>query len=285
MSSTRCVEVVEKEVVKRGRPVRSKVVREVDWLSRLSSGLECLVLEVGVEAEKATKKAESEAEKAIKKGESEAAKATKKEAAKAGKKAEVEAAKATKKAEVEAAKATKKAEVEAAKAGKQAEAKAKKEAANAAKKTEVQEVEEVPVPVDVHHVEEVEAPKKKAGGAGVSPAEKVVKVPKEKVVKVPKEKVVKVPKEKVVKVPKEKVVEAPTAIDGELEAEEVDESPTYEGGGMGDSPIIEEEVHVKRFTHNGVKWLRDSTGVIYDMESQEEVGVWNEDTQEIEMYE
>ena len=44
-------------------------------------------------------------------------------------------------------------------------------------------------------------------------------------------------------------------------------------------------MHVKRFTHNGVKWLRDSTGVIYDMESQEEVGVLNEETQEIEMFE
>ena len=45
------------------------------------------------------------------------------------------------------------------------------------------------------------------------------------------------------------------------------------------------EVAVKRFEHNGVKWLRDSTGVIYSMETQEEVGVWNEEMQTIVMNE
>ena len=45
------------------------------------------------------------------------------------------------------------------------------------------------------------------------------------------------------------------------------------------------EVAVKRFEHNGVKWLRDTTGVIYNMETQEEVGVWNEEMQTIVMNE
>ena len=45
----------ENEVEKRGPPVRSKVVGEVDWLSRLSSGVEVCVevgVEVGVEVKK-----------------------------------------------------------------------------------------------------------------------------------------------------------------------------------------------------------------------------------------
>jgi hypothetical protein len=58
---------------------------------------------------------------------------------------------------------------------------------------------------------------------------------------------------------------------GELEEEEIDEE--------------EVEVKVKRFEHNGVKWLRDSNGVIYSMETQEEVGVWNEEIQTIVMNE
>jgi hypothetical protein len=56
----------------------------------------------------------------------------------------------------------------------------------------------------------------------------------------------------------------------ELEEEEIEE---------------EVEVKVKRFEHNGVKWLRDSTGVIYSTETQEEVGVWNEEMQAIVMNE
>ena len=76
---------------------------------------------------------------------------------------------------------------------------------------------------------------------------------------------------------------APATLDeGELVEEEIDED-----GGAGDSPAEEEEVEVavKRFEHNGVKWLRDSTGVIYNMETQEEVGVWNEEMQTIVMNE
>jgi hypothetical protein len=77
-------------------------------------------------------------------------------------------------------------------------------------------------------------------------------------------------------------------------AEEIDEdggagvSPA-EDGGAGVSPAAEVppaeeiEVYVKRFEHNGKKWLRDANGVIYDLESQEEVGVWNEEKKCIEM--
>jgi hypothetical protein len=90
----------------------------------------------------------------------------------------------------------------------------------------------------------------------------------------------------------------PPTEEGELEEEEIEEdggagvSPAEEeieeDGGAGVSAAEEEEeveVVVKRFEHNGVKWLRDSTGVIYSMETQEEVGVWNEDMQTIVMNE
>ena len=79
----------------------------------------------------------------------------------------------------------------------------------------------------------------------------------------------------------DKVALVSPAVEEELVEEEIEED-----GGAGDSPAEEEvEVAVKRFEHNGVKWLRDSTGVIYNMETQEEVGVWNEEMQTIVMNE
>jgi hypothetical protein len=42
----------------------------------------------------------------------------------------------------------------------------------------------------------------------------------------------------------------------------------------------EETIEVKRFEHKGLKYLKSSTGVIYDLE-QEEVGKWDEVKQEI----
>ncbi|NBQ15960.1 MAG: hypothetical protein EBU31_15445 [Proteobacteria bacterium] len=44
----------------------------------------------------------------------------------------------------------------------------------------------------------------------------------------------------------------------------------------------EEEIVVKRFEYKGVKYLKSPAGVIYDEESENEVGVWNEDTKEID---
>jgi hypothetical protein len=32
------------------------------------------------------------------------------------------------------------------------------------------------------------------------------------------------------------------------------------------------------FTHEGVKYLRDAEGTVYDTVSEEEVGVWDDDT-------
>jgi len=98
---------------KRGRPARTKVVKEVDWLEGLSSGVEVgreLELVVVGGDEKETKKAEALALKEAKKAEA--------LAAKEAKKAEELALKETKKAEELALKETKKAEALAAKAAK-----------------------------------------------------------------------------------------------------------------------------------------------------------------------
>ena len=43
----------------------------------------------------------------------------------------------------------------------------------------------------------------------------------------------------------------------------------------------EEEVSVRVFEHGGAKWLKDDAGCIYDPESHEEVGQWNEAEQKI----
>jgi membrane protein involved in colicin uptake len=42
------------------------------------------------------------------------------------------------------------------------------------------------------------------------------------------------------------------------------------------------EVGVKKFEINGKIYLRSNTNVLYDLESQDEIGVWNEAKQEIE---
>ncbi len=166
--------------------------------------------------------------------------------AKEAKKAEALAAKERKKAEALALKEAKKAEALAAKETKKAEALAAKESKKAEKEAKKAEKKAV------------------GGGAGVSPAAVVS--------------------------PAEEVVKSPPR--GELEEEEIDEDggagvppaeEIDEDGGAGVPPAEEIEVHVKRFEHNGKKWYRDNNGVIYDIESQEEVGVWIEEKKCIEM--
>ena len=107
-----------------------------------------------------------------------------------------------------------------------------------------------------------------------SPKEKVVKEkvvkeksPKEKVVK---EKVVKEKKEKVVKEKKEEINLASTCSEKEEVKEEEEE---------------EEADVVKRFEHEGIKYLKSKkSGIIYNME-QEVIGKWNEELQKIDLNE
>ena len=44
----------------------------------------------------------------------------------------------------------------------------------------------------------------------------------------------------------------------------------------------EEETSVKVWVHEGVKYLRSSDNDLYDPDTQDHIGVWNEDTEEIE---
>ena len=53
-----------------------------------------------------------------------------------------------------------------------------------------------------------------------------------------------------------------------LSEERVSEPPSDE----------EEEVEVEEFVHNGVTYLKSTKGVVYDIESSEEIGKWEEVT-------
>ena len=45
----------------------------------------------------------------------------------------------------------------------------------------------------------------------------------------------------------------------------------------------EEPVKVRKFEHEGTTYLRDEkTNILYDVESQDEVGIWNPETKTID---
>lgn len=56
---------------------------------------------------------------------------------------------------------------------------------------------------------------------------------------------------------------------------------------LEDPEILEEEeeddgaVEVVKFTHKGTEYLRDGDGVVYDIETQEEIGEWDEESSEL----
>ena len=45
----------------------------------------------------------------------------------------------------------------------------------------------------------------------------------------------------------------------------------------------EEEVSAKKWTHEGVMYLKTEDNIIYDIKTQEAIGVWNEKTGKIDM--
>jgi hypothetical protein len=45
----------------------------------------------------------------------------------------------------------------------------------------------------------------------------------------------------------------------------------------------EEEVEVEEFEYEGVTYLKSNKGVVYDMETSEEIGRWNEENKRIEV--
>ena len=50
-----------------------------------------------------------------------------------------------------------------------------------------------------------------------------------------------------------------------------------------DVTLEEEEVEVEEMTYNGVMYLRSMKGVVYDSETSEEIGRWNEETKSIDV--
>ena len=45
----------------------------------------------------------------------------------------------------------------------------------------------------------------------------------------------------------------------------------------------DEPVKVRKFEHDGTTYLRDeNTNILYDLESQDEVGIWNPETKSID---
>ena len=68
----------------------------------------------------------------------------------------------------------------------------------------------------------------------------------------------------------EEIVEA---ITDELESESEDDE---EAGDV-------QSIDVKKFIHNEISYLKSTNGVIYDYDTQEEIGTWNETTQQIDI--
>ena len=53
-------------------------------------------------------------------------------------------------------------------------------------------------------------------------------------------------------------------------------------------PVVEEEeeeTEVKSFEFGGKKYLKDESNTLYDTETKEDIGYWNEEEQRVEMYE
>ena len=80
----------------------------------------------------------------------------------------------------------------------------------------------------------------------------------------------------------ELIAQAIEADQSESEEEE-DEVQTSSHDELIDQSESEEDgVHVKNFTHNGQKYLKSSDNILYDVTTQEAIGVYNEDTDSID---
>ena len=142
------------------------------------------------------------------------------------------------------------------------------------------------------------APENEAQSPSAAPEEKDVvqkkkpakevkeKTPKEpKAPKEVKDKTPKEPKEpKAPKEVKEKTPKETEPLNEELVVEkELERGPTVED--LVEEEVVEEEeeVEVEEIEYDGVKYFRSSTGIIYDIETSEEIGRWNEATKGIEV--
>jgi len=60
-----------------------------------------------------------------------------------------------------------------------------------------------------------------------------------------------------------------------------DEKPPPTPVVVVDSSVVENVLRVKKFMFDGVKYLKDTSGTIYDFASQERIGVWSDDDKKI----
>jgi hypothetical protein len=252
---------------KRGRPKKPAKVVISDESEDLFAGLvensiasyEDLDTTAAEETAKAEKKASLEAEKlakAEKKAAEEAARAEKKaalEAEKLAKAEKLEAEKKEKADKLEAEKLAKADKLEAEKLAK-AEKKAAEEAARAEKKA----------------AEEAAKAEKKAA----LEAEKLAKAEKKAA-------------EEAAKAEKKAALEAKKAEKSEKKTKKPEKKTVEKKAEVSDSESDDEEdeVTVTKFEFGGKKYLKSSTNVLYDAETQDEIGVWNEAKQEIEFAE
>ena len=103
--------------------------------------------------------------------------------------------------------------------------------------------------------------------------EKVVKEPKAKAEKVVKEKAVKEPKAKAEKVVKEKVVKAKKT--------DVDYSPERQSPAFLPNSAEPVKVSVTRIKIDDQTYLKSAAGILYNVETKEEVGLYDEETKTI----
>jgi hypothetical protein len=224
------------------------------------------------EEEQVAKKAQQDAEKA------------QQEEEKVAKKAQQEKEKAEKKAQQEEEKVAKKAQQEKEKKEKKAQQDAEKAVLKAQQEQEKKEKAEQAKIAKKAQQEQEKADKKAAanGGKGAAPPEQE-KADKKAAVKgaAPPEKKAAPPKKT-----QEKAAPEPTPeLEHEAEEDEKENSsheaaPPEENlshGGEGAAPPEEATISVKKFEFEGQVYLRSSDDVLYNIETQEPVGMWNED--------
>ena len=251
-----------KKVAASGRPKKTGKSVVVDESEDLFAGLVQNSLSESVPVDESEEKALAAQEKAEKLAVEKASKAEKLAAEKAEKAAKLEAEKA--------AKAEKLAQETAEKAAKLEAEKASKAEKLAAEKAEKEAKAEKLAQEKAEKAAKLEAEKAaKADKLAQEKAEKAAKLEAEKVAKA--EKLAKLAQEKAAKASKPKA---------EKKSNKAEKTPE-----VSDSEEETEELKVTRFEFGGKKYLKSSKNVLYDAETQDEIGVWNEAKQEIEFAE
>jgi histone H1/5 len=260
------------------------------------------------EAKKAAAETKKAAAKAIKDAEAEAKKAaaeTKKAAAKAIKDAETESKKAAaeaKKAAAEAAAEAKKAAAEAKKAAAEAAAEAKKAAAEAAaeaKKAAAEAAAEAkkvskskPTKADTRQIKrwskiftkwvkcgETETKKALTQLKKITKAKRAANAIRESVKKSAPKTKKKVVEEAAIGDDLIAALLAKASLDDVPDTKELVNEIVNDGNSTSSTDIDEddeeEDIQVTRFEHNGVKYLKDEDGYLYDPKTQDQLGFWN----------